>query len=419
MGFYSQKTDISVDFKKENIFYNKNINVLVSTLEQALKSAMETFWELDCIVRLLALNDFKNLRDEFLIKNIDFFSGQIKVEADKAVVIRLCKNFIKNHLDLTLDNSKKDFNLKKLTALEIKILNSFCEFIYKKLKPALKSTKEIKSSEKSEKNVNFIFNVMSDNSNVSVIMISIPLDRLQFVDLKKIKAFDDTDFINSQTTVKVRAGSSKITLEELKNLTCEDIILLENSKYDKLTLISGDLKKDFKVKVNPDMIINHNQEENEEINYEINNEVEMEKNLWDDIQVEINAEFDKVKMTIGELKQITQGQIVDLGSVFENEISLYVEEKKVAKGDLIIINDRYAVRLNEILSTPKPNPIPKPQPQRPQQPAQQRAPQQRPQPQAQAQRPQPQAQNQPQPQAQKAQTSKVVDEEFDYSDFEK
>ena len=312
-----------------------------------------------------------------------------------------------------------NFNLKKLTALEIKILNSFCEFIYKKLKPALKSTKEIKSIEKSEKNVNFIFNVMSDNSNVSVIMISIPLDRLQFVDLKKIKAFDDTDFINSQTTVKVRAGSSKITLEELKNLTCEDIILLENSKYDKLTLISGDLKKDFKVKVNPDMIISLNQEENEEINYEINNEVEMEKNLWDDIQVEINAEFDKVKMTIGELKQITQGQIVDLGSVFENEISLYVEEKKVAKGDLIIINDRYAVRLNEILSTPKPNPIPKPQPQRPQQPAQQRAPQQRPQPQAQAQRPQPQAQNQPQPQAQKAQTSKVVDEEFDYSDFEK
>ena len=115
MGFYSQKTDISVDFKKENIFYNKNINVLVSTLEQALKSAMETFWELDCIVRLLALNDFKNLRDEFLIKNIDFFSGQIKVEADKAVVIRLCKNFIENHLDLTLDNSRKDFNLKKLT----------------------------------------------------------------------------------------------------------------------------------------------------------------------------------------------------------------------------------------------------------------------------------------------------------------
>ena len=76
----------------------------------------------------------------------------------------------------------------------------------------------------------------------------------------------------------------------------------------------------------------------------------MEKNLWDDIQIEVSAEFDKVKMTIGELKQITQGQIVDLGSVFNNEIFLYVEDKKVAKGELMIINDRYAVRLNEILN---------------------------------------------------------------------
>lgn len=55
-------------------------------------------------------------------------------------------------------------------------------------------------------------------------------------------------------------------------------------------------------------------------------------------------------MTLGELKQITKGQIVDLGSVFNNEISLYVEDKKVAKGELIIINDKYAIKLNEVLN---------------------------------------------------------------------
>ena len=134
----------------------------------------------------------------------------------------------------------------------------------------------------------------------------------------------------------------------------------------------------------------------------------MEKNLWDDIQIEISAEFEKVKMTIGELKQITQGQIVDLGSIFENEISLFVEDRKVAKGELIIINDRYAVRLNEVLNSntqketadikanieTQAKPQPKPQTQ--------------PKPRTQ---PKPQSQPEPQPVSD--------DEEFDYSDFEK
>ena len=126
----------------------------------------------------------------------------------------------------------------------------------------------------------------------------------------------------------------------------------------------------------------------------------MEKNLWDDIQIEISAEFEKVKMTIGELKQITQGQIVDLGSVFNNEISLFVEDKKVAKGELLIINDRYAVKLNEIInSSAKPavkKEIPKAEvkqaPPPPKQPAKPAAP--------------------PKPPINE-------DEEFDYSDFEK
>ena len=413
MGFYSQKTDISVDYNKKNIFHNKNINLIASKLSEAIKTALETYWELDCKASLLAVNDFRNIRDEFLVNNIDFFSGQIKVENHKPITIRLCKNFIENFLNITLNNKKTQFNLKNLTALEIKILNSFCEFTYKKIKPCLISTKDSKLSEKSEKNINFIFCITSENMKVSYMVVSIPQDRIALEELKKSTSFDDIDFINSQATVKIRAGRSKITLEELKNLTNEDIILLEDSKYDRLTLISGNLEKDFKIKVNSDMIISFNQEETKDINYEKNNEVTMEKNLWDDIQVEINAEFDKVKMTIGELKQITQGQIVDLGSIFENEISLYVEEKKVAKGDLIIINDRYAVRLNEILSNPKTKiEQPKPQPQ-----------QAKPQAQPQQAKPQPQPQQakpQPQPQQAKPQTkAQVVDEEFDYSDFEK
>ena len=347
------------------------------------------------------MNDFRELRDELLISKVDFFSSQIKVQSHKPIIIRLSKDFVESFLNEALNNEAPNFALTNLTQLEIKILNNFCEFLYKKIKEALIPSEKVKISEKSEKMVNILLCVKNKAQNISNILISIPSDRINFKMIKKVVSFTDEVFLNCKTQVKIVAGKSKLTLDELKNLAVDDIVLLENSNISKLTLISGEMVRPFSVKPNPALIMNLNEEENEEIN---NNEVIMSKNLWDDIQIEISAEFEKVKMTIGELKQITQGQVVDLGSVFDNEISLYVEDKKVAKGELIIINDRYAVRLDEVLnSAAKPQVKPQPAPQA--------AAPQKPQPQQAKPQAQPQAQAKPKPQAE--------NEEFDYSDFEK
>ena len=76
-------------------------------------------------------------------------------------------------------------------------------------------------------------------------------------------------------------------------------------------------------------------------------------NMWDTIQVEINAEFEEVKLTLGELKQISEGLVIDIGSVYDNKIDLKVEDKIVASGELIIINDRYGVKINKIFTEEK------------------------------------------------------------------
>ena len=71
-------------------------------------------------------------------------------------------------------------------------------------------------------------------------------------------------------------------------------------------------------------------------------------NLWDSIQVDMAAEFDKVKVTLGELKSIEEGLIVDLCSVYDNKVSLKVGGKIVASGELVIINDRFGVRIEKV-----------------------------------------------------------------------
>ena len=407
--------------KKKNIFENINFKSFASQICEVLKDAFEKFWEQDVKITLQAVNDFRELREEILTKNIDFFSSQIKVENHKPVVIRLSKEFVENFLEISLGERNHGFRLTKLSPLEIKILNTFGEFIYKKLKDILIPVKDAKLSDKSEKNINLIFMFTTKNEICSKVMISIPADRINFAPIKKTISFKDEDFLTSSTVVGLRIGSSKLTLDELQNLSKDDIVVLEESDLSKATLLSGDVEKKFNIKIKSSLIVDLDDEEDEEEieNMQKYNEVKMEKNLWDDIQIEVSAEFEKVKMTIGELKQITQGQIVDLGSVFENEISLFVEDKKVAKGELIIINDRYAVRLNEIISSsaqsspikanvqqeiPAPNKVAQQAAQTSAKPMP-KAPQQAKPPIKPATKPQPKPSND--------------EEEFDYSDFEK
>ena len=71
-------------------------------------------------------------------------------------------------------------------------------------------------------------------------------------------------------------------------------------------------------------------------------------NLWDSIQVDMSATFEKVKISLGELKNIEEGLVVDISSVYDNKVYLQVGGKTVAYGDLVIINDRYGVKINGI-----------------------------------------------------------------------
>ena len=64
----------------------------------------------------------------------------------------------------------------------------------------------------------------------------------------------------------------------------------------------------------------------------------------------MNAEFDSVKVTLGELKSIENGLVVDLTSLYDNNVTLKVEGKPIASGSLVIVNDRYGVKINQVLT---------------------------------------------------------------------
>jgi flagellar motor switch/type III secretory pathway protein FliN len=111
-----------------------------------------------------------------------------------------------------------------------------------------------------------------------------------------------------------------------------------------MTLMAANIRQKFKLTPNSKIVEPYNT---------VNNNMGMEdsmnnSNLWDSIQVDMSAEFDKVKVPLGELKSIEEGLIVDLCSVYDNKVSLKVGGKLVASGELVIINDRFGVRIERV-----------------------------------------------------------------------
>ena len=158
---------------------------------------------------------------------------------------------------------------------------------------------------------------------------------------EKPPRYTDMDFAECPVEVNLILGTTSFPLSEVKKLDIGDIVVFENSNSSEMTLVCDNIIEKFRVKPNENIIEPYDMSGG-------NNMDNTNTNLWDSIQVDMSAEFDKVKLTLGELKSIEEGLIVDLCSVYDNNVTLKVGGKDVAAGELIIINYRFGVRINKV-----------------------------------------------------------------------
>mgnify|MGYP000857666616 CR=1 FL=1 len=71
-----------------------------------------------------------------------------------------------------------------------------------------------------------------------------------------------------------------------------------------------------------------------------------------DISVEISVEIGRTKLTIGELLALSKGSIIELNRIAGESVDIYVNDKLLGKGEIVLVNERLGVRIMEIL-TPK------------------------------------------------------------------
>lgn len=309
----------------------------------------------------LACNEFfSELFDFQLIsvsKNInilfpgdDYFVTKIRIDKQHDAFFRCSEGAVGIILDKILGKSK-NFSLEKITELEAKIISSFNDNLYNSISQFLLSPPSPSQKRKNFDTIHLTFFIVDKQSkNSAKIIVSLPQVLLtpKVIEIQNEK-LDISSFRSSKVDVKIKIGTTKFYLKELKNLEKEDIVIFEDSNINTMRLVYKDYEKSFRITPNPGLVTSIDNDNGGHIM----EEKSLSQSLWDDIQVEMGAEFEKVKITLGELKNIEEGLVLDLSSVYDNKISLKVENKTIAKGELVIINDRYGVRIDEVFASEK------------------------------------------------------------------
>jgi flagellar motor switch protein FliN/FliY len=69
-----------------------------------------------------------------------------------------------------------------------------------------------------------------------------------------------------------------------------------------------------------------------------------------DIPLEISVELGRTKILINELLKLGQGSVIELSKLAGETLEILANQKLVARGEVVVVNEKYGVRLTEIIS---------------------------------------------------------------------
>jgi flagellar motor switch protein FliN/FliY len=73
-------------------------------------------------------------------------------------------------------------------------------------------------------------------------------------------------------------------------------------------------------------------------------------NLILDIPLEMRVELGQVKMLVNDLLQLGQGSIIDLKKPVGEQLDIFVGNKLVARGEVVVVDEKFGIRVTDNIS---------------------------------------------------------------------
>lgn len=76
----------------------------------------------------------------------------------------------------------------------------------------------------------------------------------------------------------------------------------------------------------------------------------LDLNFLLDIPLEVTVQLGSTKMAINELLQLGQGSVLELPKLVGEPLDVLVNNKLVARGEPVMVNEKFGIRLTDIIS---------------------------------------------------------------------
>jgi flagellar motor switch protein FliN/FliY len=68
-----------------------------------------------------------------------------------------------------------------------------------------------------------------------------------------------------------------------------------------------------------------------------------------DVELNVKIELGRANMTVSEILKLGTGAVVELDKLAGDPVDILVNEQLVARGEVLVLNDNFCVRINEII----------------------------------------------------------------------
>jgi flagellar motor switch protein FliN/FliY len=69
-----------------------------------------------------------------------------------------------------------------------------------------------------------------------------------------------------------------------------------------------------------------------------------------DVPLKVTVELGRTKLLINDLLQLGQGSVIELDKMAGEPMEIYVNDKLVALGEVVVVNEKFGIRLTDIMS---------------------------------------------------------------------
>lgn len=73
-------------------------------------------------------------------------------------------------------------------------------------------------------------------------------------------------------------------------------------------------------------------------------------NLLADVNLNVKIELGRTRMLVEDVLKLAEGAVVELDKLAGDPVDVYVNDRPVARGEVLVLNDNFCVRINEIIA---------------------------------------------------------------------